>query len=118
MIFYFSAILSSKQVYRDDVAVSDDLKDFVDSLLAKNPFYRLGTTANRRRGISDIMDHSWFKDKMEWNALRAHKFRPPYTPDFADDEDASHFEDVEEAEDPQMETLYGDQSLYQWAQYF
>ncbi len=112
-------ILSSKQQYPADVAVSAELRHFIDSLLAKNPFSRLGTTANGRGGIPDIMNHSWFRGKMEWNALRAHKFRPPYVPDIADDEDASHFEEVEEHEaDHKMTTLFDDKSLYEWCQYF
>ena len=107
---------------------SNELLNLIANLLIKHPYQRLGTTANKRKGIFEIYQHPWFKNKMEWNALKAQKFRPPYIPDIENDEDCSNFEDVDDDDDnnndnniqikQKNETLYGDKSLYQWCQYF
>ena len=100
---------------------SNELLNLINHLLIKHPYQRLGTTANKRKGIQEIYQHAWFRDKMEWNALKAQKFRPPYVPDIENDEDVSNFEDVDsddEQEIEKAEKLYDDKSLYQWCQYF
>ena len=69
------------------------------------------------------MAHRWFEGSMQWDALKAHKFRPPYLPDIEHDEDASNFSEVEETPDDAAQTkrdqtLLDDAKLYAWCEYF
>ena len=100
--------------------LSKELLHLINNLLIKHPYQRLGTNTNNRKGIKEIYNHPWFKNKMEWSALKAQKFRPPYIPDIEDDEDVSNFDDVpdEDQNDPMIKSLYDDPSLYKWCEYF
>merc|ERR1712176_157668 len=95
------------------------LVHLINSLLLKNPYIRLGTTANGRKGVDEIYAHKWFDGTMEWKALKAQKFRPPYVPDIENDEDVSNFEeiDVEDHGVRQKNETPLDDKLYQWCQY-
>ena len=100
---------------------SPHLVHLINALLLKNPYIRLGTTANGRKGVQEIYEHKWFDGTMEWKALKAQKFRPPYIPDIENDEDVSNFEEIDPDDNDtklKNETLMKDQSLYQWCQYF
>eukprot|EP01084_Bolivina_argentea_P204768 349747_1 len=76
--------------------MTPQLTDLINKLLVKNPYQRLGTTYNDRNGVDDIYKHEWFEGKIDWNAFKHQKFRPPYIPDIQGDDDATNFEQINE----------------------
>ena len=50
--------------FREDVKISNEGKDFIFSLLIKNPVKRLGSIADSL----EVMNHKWF-DNFDWTKL-------------------------------------------------
>ena len=55
--------------------MSDDQKNFISSLLHKDPLKRLGRT-----GPQEIMQHPWFKN-LDFNKLIKKEIKAPYMPE-------------------------------------
>lgn len=115
----YEQILGAQSIPNLPNGATKELIHLIKNLLIKNPYHRLGTTANKRKGVIEIYQHQWFTNKMEWNALKAQKFPAPYTPQIQNDEDASNFEHVQDDQDHSKdETLYNNKSVYKWCEYF
>lgn len=54
--------------------MSEEMKDFISSLLVKDPDYRLGTNSH-----NEVFDHPWFSG-LDWKKLGQKKFKPPLIP--------------------------------------
>lgn len=70
----FRRILYAQLVFRDDVVLTRDCKDFIMKCLERSPSNRLGC----RRGAAELKVHAWTRH-VQW-ALLANTERPPYIP--------------------------------------
>ncbi len=55
-------------------------------LLHKDAAKRLG-----HKGVSEIKQHVWF-DKINWEALKANKIKPPFIPKLSSETDTTNFD--------------------------
>lgn len=86
---------------------SSDAIDFVNRLIARKPHKRLGYN-----GISEIINHPWFKG-FSWEKLRRKELEPPFVPNVREvfdylrsiSEDSTHNTEVAEVDLDQKATL-------------
>jgi len=76
------------------IPISDDAKDIILGLLAKNPDKRLGT-----RGVDEIKNHKWFKNT-DWKIISEKKGTPPFKPKLSNDYDVDNFDEEFTSEEP------------------
>ncbi|ORZ39913.1 kinase-like domain-containing protein, partial [Catenaria anguillulae PL171] len=69
--------------FPDDVEVSDEFKNLINSLLSK-PAKRLG-----KNGASEVKAHAFFKG-IDWSNL--HAMTPPFVPELESDTDTKYFQ--------------------------
>lgn len=79
----FSAIRGSTPSYPS--TFSKEVRNFIHSLLNKDPSKRLGT-----RGVKKVMKHKFFK-AIDWKDLKKKKVAVPYLPRVTSDHDVSNF---------------------------
>lgn len=79
----FSAIRGSTPSYPS--TFSKEVRNFIHSLLNKDPSKRLGT-----RGVKKVMKHKFFKE-IDWKDLKKKKVAVPYLPRVTSDHDVSNF---------------------------
>lgn len=82
----YDLICFSEIHFSNDVSLSDDMKDFIQKLLEKNPEERLGA-----KGVDEIKKHPIFRD-VDFNAINTLNFQPFYSPKFTSPTDISNFE--------------------------
>ena len=56
--------------------MSDELKDLINKLLAKDPKTRLGSTTD----ADEVVNHPWFRD-LDWEGLMNKTIDLPFKPD-------------------------------------
>lgn len=61
--------------FKKDTVCSDEAKDFISGLLAKQPEKRLGSIADSL----EVMNHPWLRD-FDWFNLIEKKLKPPFNP--------------------------------------
>ena len=64
------------------IKFSDELMDIVEKLLIKDPKKRLGA----KNGAKEVLSHPFFND-IDIDALYEKKLKPPFIPDFGDNEE-------------------------------
>jgi protein kinase A len=69
--------------------ISDEAADFVKQLLQIDSTKRLGSLSG---GISDIYNHAWFKNSIDFRELRRMAVKPPFVPNIKNPLDASNFD--------------------------
>jgi len=74
-----------KNIFPGSCAGSPEL--FIKGLLRQQPGERLPA---RQGGIKNLKEHDFF-EAFDWNAMKANKLDPPYTPEVADEKDVSNF---------------------------
>jgi len=65
------------------IEMSEEMKDFISSLLSKDPSTRLG-----KNGGEEIKAHPWFNE-WRWDKLEQKKIKAPYIPELKSDLDTS-----------------------------
>lgn len=70
----FKRILGSRLVFRDDIPIARDCKDFIKRCLERNPNGRIGF----RQGAAELKAHRWLKN-VKWSLI-ANTERPPFIP--------------------------------------
>ena len=93
--------------FPDDVPLSDECKDFISSLLCKNPEDRLGD-----KGPVEVIKHEFFAD-IDFSALEHKEIDSPIKPDLSDDLfDLTYFDpeltQVTEAQDRRISVKQSD----------
>lgn len=66
------------------ISMSDDLKDLLSQLLAKDPEERLGT----KGGVEEVSSHPWFSS-LDWEALYKKELEPEFRPELGELDDVS-----------------------------
>ena len=70
------------------IAMSEELKDFINKCLDRDPSKRLGSNG----GPDEILNHPWFSD-IDQEAILAKKIEPEFKPELSDDVcDVSQFD--------------------------
>ncbi|XP_063705272.1 ribosomal protein S6 kinase alpha-5-like [Culicoides brevitarsis] len=80
----------SKRILKTDPplrGMSNDVRDFIQKLLVKDPRKRLGGNGP---DATEIKSHAFF-DKINWRKLEQRKIAAPFVPKIADDLDTSNF---------------------------
>lgn len=87
----YELILNAELKFRDNsVDISDECKDFIKSLLIKNPNLRLGSS----KGFEEIKEHSFF-NSLNFEGILNYDVVAPFIPDIKNNFDLSYFpEDV------------------------
>ncbi|TNV83529.1 hypothetical protein FGO68_gene12794 [Halteria grandinella] len=75
-------------------------KDFVDKLLVKDPKLRLGS-----ENSEDVLQHPFFKNFIDFEALKNKKVQPPWEPVIPNPEVQAYHEVVESVIDPKIQEL-------------
>ena len=75
-------------VFKPGIKISDDAKDLINKLLAKDPNNRLGAQADSL----EVLSHSWFKD-LDWSRLLERKVKAPFIPDVSGDAWLKNFDE-------------------------
>lgn len=70
----FKKIMRQKLRFPKEVKVSSEFKDFISSLLSKDPEQRLGNN-----GHQEVMDHPFFSD-LDFEAIQQKQYPAPYVP--------------------------------------
>ena len=77
------------------IDMSDDVKDIIEKLLAKDPKERIGY----KNGIQEIVEHEWFKN-FDVDKLLNKELAAPFIPKLTENlEDVSNFDDEFTSED-------------------
>eukprot|EP00038_Savillea_parva_P001279 m.102832 g.102832 ORF g.102832 m.102832 type:complete len:835 (-) comp10450_c0_seq2:456-2960(-) len=92
----FNQILTAKVHYPPRLQPA--ARDFVDSLLDRNPNTRLGCGPN---GKETVMKHPFFH-AIDWDALARREVKPPYKPQVKNPKKAECFDDEFTQEAPQL----------------
>jgi len=95
----FQAIREREVLWNSKVKLSDEGKDLILKLLAKDPEERLGTN-----DAEEIKAHKWFND-INWANLVQKKCVPPFKPKVASDYDTDNFDEEFTSEDAMNSVL-------------
>lgn len=79
-------------------------KHFVKELLRADRLRRLGAT----KGAQVVKDHKWFS-KTNWVSMTDRQVETPYTPEMANEGDASHYDNYPDSEEDFAVPLQGDE---------
>ena len=86
---------------RDECAFSDDSRQLISGLLTVSVKNRLGYL---KGGAEDLINHAWFREKVDWDALVNCSVRPPWVPKLKSATDTTYFEDtMDECENAHIE---------------
>jgi serum/glucocorticoid-regulated kinase 2 len=102
----YELIKDAKLKFPASPEVSEEGKDFIKSLLVREPKRRLGTS----KDFEDIKNHKWFKD-LDWDALHIKKLEAPFKPDTKGDNWVDNFDEEFTKEDPMNSYVGTDQGL-------
>jgi len=91
----FKNIINSKRSLHFSRGFEPDATDLIRKLLDPNPAFRLG---NMNGGVREIMQHTWFDGKLDWDGLLSKTVPTPYTPPIADPLDSSCFDAIPDDE--------------------
>lgn len=85
-----AAIRNNSVVFNEEVPISKEWKDIIQSLLVKDQKVRLGT-----KGGHEIKAHPWFQD-IDWEKLYSKQLLPPYDPK-VDEKPETYYFDINES---------------------
>ena len=92
-------ICGAKIVFPDKakyvIDYSDEVVDIIQKLLDKDRTKRLGSTGGKE-GFKEVLAHPWFHD-LDIEAIEAKKMKPPYRPNFGDQDISELFNVVQSA---------------------
>ena len=83
----YRKIIKEPVVFKPNVNISPEAKDFITRLLQKNQALRLGYQA----GSLEIMNHPFFKG-MNWEKLMTKELKSPFTPQVSGDSWLKNFD--------------------------
>lgn len=102
----YELILHAELKFRDNsVDISDECKDFIKSLLIKNPRQRLGSNG----GFEEIKEHPFF-NSLNFEGILNYDIVAPFIPDIKNNFDLSYFPEEVINEDF-SDSLIGKESL-------
>ena len=104
-------ILEAHIIYPDHISM--DNQEFLEELLKKDPFSRLGCYPDSE---DSIQNHPFFAD-IDWEALENMEVDPPFKPVVKDDKDTSNFDEEFTRETPNI-TEYQKQSKIEFEKFY
>ena len=85
----YEAVVRAKFSFPEDIEVSPDAKNLIQSLLCPDPSFRLGCWA---RGDLDIRGHAWF-EHIDFGKLFRKELKAPWQPKIKDPFDVAQFDE-------------------------
>ncbi|KAH9514541.1 Calcium-independent protein kinase C [Bulinus truncatus] len=93
----FESILHDDVLY--PVWLSKEAVSILKGFMTKNPAKRLGCVTSQG-GEKAILNHPFFHEKIDWEALEQRKVKPPFKPKIKNKTDANNFDRDFTSEDP------------------
>lgn len=84
----YRKIVKEEVVFKPNINISEEGKDFIRNSLIKDQYKRLGSAGDSL----EIMSHPWFKD-IDWTKMMAKKITPPFIPNCSNDDWINNFDD-------------------------
>eukprot|EP01084_Bolivina_argentea_P236805 398133_1 len=112
----YESILCSKIIFPKNVNIDENIKDFINKLLEKNPNKRLGNGIN---GSKDVKKHEFFQD-IDFNKLQQRMIASPFIPKLKSLMDTSNFDQFydDNSDDQSSDDNSFDEQQLSWAQLF
>ncbi|PIO61332.1 kinase domain protein, partial [Teladorsagia circumcincta] len=88
---YLFQIILEKQI-RIPRSLSVKAASVLKQFLNKDPSERLGCKTDIEESLTEMKEHPFFKNTVDWEALEQRQVAPPYNPSVENDRDLQHFD--------------------------